>query len=138
MGACRTAHNLCHSLLQVALPSPAQTQYCCELYVSQEIWCQYTGCCCVVPPRPHNKACSVQREGASMRSIRPSACPAHNQVVEEYPASVVMVGDVALNEVNLETSASLPKLLYAPTGYVLSALCTQLTLGASCHVQFIT
>lgn len=67
-----------------------------------------------------------------MRSIRPSACPAHNQVAEEYPASVVMVGDVALNEVNLETSASLPKLLYAPTGYVLSALCTQLTPGASC------
>ena len=67
-----------------------------------------------------------------MRSIHPSACPAQNQVAEDYPASVVMVGDVALNKVNLEASASLPKLLYALTGYVPSADCSQQTLGATC------
>ena len=61
-----------------------------------------------------------------------------NQVAEEYLASVVMVGDVALDEVNLETSASLPKLLYALTGYVLSSLCSQLTLEATCAMYTLS
>ena len=78
-------------------------------------------------------------ERRSTRSIAPAACLTQLQVVGGYPASVLMVGDVALNEVNLNTSTPLPKLLCALTGQVeLTFMQAADTRGNLCHVCFVT